>query len=64
MLDKDLWIFLYYLRHPVPIPDPCPPFLKFDVEKIRQFNEIQTRLNAKIAKLEMEKFNEFSKLIG
>lgn len=52
---------LFALMHR-PIPwDPAVGFIK-DGDQMNEFNEIQTRLNAKMAQLQVEKVTELCKV--
>ena len=44
--------------------DPVPWWIKLNKEQVTKFNEIQVRLNTKIAQLEAEKIVELSKVAG
>lgn len=49
---------------PQPIPwDPVPWWMKLDDDRIRQFNEIQTRLNIKMGEIQAQKMKELAKVL-
>lgn len=63
MTDQQLQNLFIFLRKPIPW-DPVPWWIKLTKEQIVKFNEVQVRLNTKIAELEAEKIKELSKIAG
>lgn len=51
------------LRRPIPW-DPIPWWVRLDKSQIEKFNEVQSRLNSKIAELESEKMKELTEIAG
>jgi hypothetical protein len=60
---EELKKMLLMIQRPIPW-DPVPPWLKLSKDKIKKFNDIQIRLNAKIAVIEDQKKIELGKLAG
>jgi hypothetical protein len=63
MTDEELYRLFLMLRRPIPW-DPIPVGIKINQEQATKFNEVQARLNAKIAQLDAEKVAELSKIVG
>jgi hypothetical protein len=51
------------LRKPIPW-DPIPWWVKLNKEQVTRFNEVQVKLNSKIADIEAQKIRELSKMAG
>lgn len=51
------------LRKPIPW-DPIPWWVKLNKEQVTRFNEVQVKLNSKIADIEAQKVRELSKMAG
>jgi hypothetical protein len=63
MPEDTLQNLFLLLRRPIPW-DPVPWWVKLDKDQLTKFNEIQVRLNSKIAELEAQKVKELSKIAG
>jgi hypothetical protein len=63
MTEEQLRQLFILIRRPIPW-DPIPWWIKLNKEQIVQFNEVQVRLNSKIAELEVQKIKELSKITG
>jgi hypothetical protein len=55
---------LFILLHKPIWWDPIPWWIKLDKEQVAKFNDVQVRLNTKIADIEAEKIKELSKIAG
>jgi hypothetical protein len=63
-MDEQLLQKLFLLlRKPIPW-DPIPWWVKLNKEQVVRFNEVQVKLNSKIAEIEAQKIRELSKMTG
>jgi len=62
-MDEELRKLFVLLRRPIPW-DPVPWWIKLNKDQIIKFNDIQVRLNTKIAEIEAEKIKELSRIAG
>ena len=63
-MDEQLLQKLFLLlRKPIPW-DPIPWWVKLNKEQVTRFNEVQVKLNSKIADIEAQKIRELSKMAG
>jgi hypothetical protein len=46
------------------IYDPVPPWIRLNVEKLKQFEDIQQKFNEKITEIEIEKMAALEKITG
>lgn len=64
MTEQEFRHMLVMLRLHIPY-DPIPPGARnMTPEKVAQFNEVQTRLNGKIAEIYAEKVQALFKIVG
>jgi hypothetical protein len=63
MTEKELQNMFMLMRKPIPW-DPAPWWVRLTKEQVAQFNDVQVRLNTKIAALEAEKVKALSKIAG
>ncbi len=63
MTDQELFRLYQFLRKPI-YWDPPPPWLQLTEAQMSKFNEVQVRMNAKIAQIEHEKVVELGKIAG
>jgi phosphatidylinositol kinase/protein kinase (PI-3 family) len=63
MNDVELMRLFVMLRRPIPW-DPIPWWIKLNNEQIARFNEVQQRLNTKIAEIEAQKMKELGEIAG
>jgi hypothetical protein len=63
MTEQQLQQLFNLLRRPIPW-DPIPWWIKLDKEQVAKFNDVQVRLNTKIAEIEAQKTKELSKIVG
>jgi hypothetical protein len=63
MNDVELMRLFVMLRRPIPW-DPIPWWIKLNKEQIAHFNEVQQRLNTKIAEIEAQKIKELDEIAG
>ena len=63
MTEEQLRKLFVLLRKPIPW-DPIPWWVKLNKDQVAKFNEVQVRLNTKIAEIEAEKMKELSKIAG
>jgi hypothetical protein len=61
MTEKLLERLFVLLHKPIPW-DPIPWWVKLDDERVRQFNDVQVRLNTKMAEIQAQKIVELSKI--
>ncbi len=61
MTEEELFRLFILLRKPIPW-DPVPPWVRLADDRLKKFNEIQTRYNTKLAQLETEKLRELTKI--
>lgn len=63
-MDEQLLQKLFLLlRKPIPW-DPIPWWVKLNKEQVVRFNDVQVKLNSKIAEIEAQKIRELSKMAG
>lgn len=63
-MDEQLLQKLFLLlRKPIPW-DPIPWWVKLNKEQVVRFNDVQVKLNSKIAEIEAQKIRELSKISG
>lgn len=63
MTDEQLQKLFILIRKPIAW-DPVPWWRKLNKEQLEKFNDVQVRLNSKIAELEAEKVKELSEIAG
>jgi hypothetical protein len=64
MTDQTFLQQLIWARLHIRVDPPPPWAAKLTKEQMAQFNEVQTRLNAKILELETEKIEKLFKIVG
>jgi hypothetical protein len=63
MTEEQLRQLFILLHKPIPW-DPVPWWVKLDKVQLAKFNDVQVRLNTKIAEIEGQKIKELSKIVG
>jgi|GEM_PF-2568146 len=63
MNDEELRRLFLLLRRPINW-DPVPWWIKISPDQLQKFNEVQLRMNTKIAELEAKKIQELEKITG
>jgi hypothetical protein len=63
MNEEEIRRLFLLLRKPIPW-DPVPWWIKLNPDQIQKFNEVQVRMNTKIAELEAKKIQELEKIAG
>lgn len=63
MTEEQLRQLYILLRRPIPW-DPIPWWIKLNKEQLAKFNDVQVRLNTKIAEIEEQKMKELSQIAG
>ena len=62
MTEEQLQNLLLLLHRP--IWDPIPWWIKLNPEQVIEFNEVQVRLNTKLAEIQAEKVQALSRIAG
>jgi len=63
MTEEQLRQLYILIRRPIPW-DPVPWWIKLNKDQLVKFNDVQVRLNTKIAEIEAQKIKELSEIAG